>query len=155
FPLAATNPHRWRTRHEIRRGTSRAPPAGRSRGFGTAATTPRERRKASHTGASRVGAIAEAFGLETRRSKAENCDVQWKKVTLAGVGLLGGSLGQTLKQQRLAGTVAGLVRRPASIEECVRLGAVDSATLDPLEAACDADLIVLCTPISRMKPLLK
>jgi prephenate dehydrogenase len=77
-----------------------------------------------------------------------------RKVTLVGVGLLGGSLGIALKKKGLANSVVGLVRRKASITECLRAGAVDSATLDLFEAVKRAELIVLCTPISQMKPLL-
>jgi prephenate dehydrogenase len=79
--------------------------------------------------------------------------VHWKKVTLVGVGLLGGSLGLALKRRGLAGAVAGFVRRPASIKECQRAGAVDTATLDLAPAVEGADLVVLCTPIAQMRGL--
>lgn len=78
-----------------------------------------------------------------------------KKVTLVGVGLLGGSLGLALKKRKLAGEVVGFVRRAASVEECERLGAVDSATRDLSAAVTGADLIVLCTPLAQMKVLAK
>lgn len=77
----------------------------------------------------------------------------WQKVTLVGVGLLGGSLGQVIRQRRLADRVAGFVRRQASIEECERLGAVDEAGTDLLEAVRGADFIILCTPIAQMREL--
>jgi prephenate dehydrogenase len=79
--------------------------------------------------------------------------VRWNKVTLVGVGLLGGSLGQALKKRRLAGSVVGFVRRKASVEECRKFKAVDRATLDLQEAVSGADLVVLCTPIAQMKVL--
>ena len=81
--------------------------------------------------------------------------MHWKKVTVVGVGLLGGSLGLALKQRRLAGTIAGFVRREASVAECKKLGAVDLATLDLLAAVADAELIVLCTPIAQMRALVE
>lgn len=81
--------------------------------------------------------------------------VQWKKVTLVGVGLLGGSLGQALQQRRLAGEVLGYVRRSASVKECLKAGAVDAATRDLLSAVTGAELVVLCTPISRMRLLVE
>ena len=37
--------------------------------------------------------------------------MHWQKVTLIGVGLLGGSLGLALKQRKLATRVEGFVRR--------------------------------------------
>jgi prephenate dehydrogenase len=79
----------------------------------------------------------------------------WRKITLAGVGLLGGSLGLAIRQRRLAERVEGYVRREASIAECERLGIVHRATLDPAEAVAGADLIILCTPLARMRELLE
>lgn len=79
--------------------------------------------------------------------------VHWPKVTLIGVGLLGGSLGLALRQRRLAGEVVGFVRRRASRSECQRSGAVSRATLDLAEAVREADLVVLCTPLGQMAPL--
>ena len=77
----------------------------------------------------------------------------WQKVTLVGVGLLGGSLGLALKQRRLAKMIYGYVRRPASIPECEKLGLVDCATRDLLAAVEGADLVVLCTPLAQMRDL--
>ena len=85
----------------------------------------------------------------------ETPPVHWKKITLIGVGLLGGSLGLALKQRRLAECVAGFVRRPASLQECEASGAVDHATLDLHGAVEGADLVVFCTPIAQMRQLAK
>ena len=79
--------------------------------------------------------------------------MRWKKITLVGIGLLGGSLGLALRRRRLAGSVVGFVRRAASVAECRKLGAVDRATRDLTEAVEGAELIVLCTPIGQMRPL--
>lgn len=79
--------------------------------------------------------------------------MRWKKITLVGVGLLGGSLGLAVKQRKLAASVAGFVRRASSIAECEHVGAVDVATLDLREAVTGAELIVLSTPIAQMRGL--
>jgi prephenate dehydrogenase len=81
--------------------------------------------------------------------------VRFQKVTVAGVGLLGGSLGLALRQRNLAGKVEGLVRRAASIGECKRLGVVDHATTEPRRAAAEADIIVICSPLSQMRELVE
>lgn len=91
--------------------------------------------------------------LETDAWETETERVRWKKITLIGVGLLGGSLGMALRQRRLAGSVVGFVRRAASVSECERLGAVHLATLDLRRAVEGADLIVFCTPLAQMRPL--
>ncbi len=74
----------------------------------------------------------------------------WEKVTLVGVGLLGGSLGQALRARKLAQSVVGLVRREESVAQAVACQSVDLATLDPEEAVNGADLVVLCTPLETM-----
>ena len=81
--------------------------------------------------------------------------MRWNKITLVGVGLLGGSLGLALRRRKLAKEIAGYVRREASIKDCERAGATDYATTDLLAAVSDADLVVLCTPLVQMKPLVK
>lgn len=79
--------------------------------------------------------------------------MRWKRVSLIGVGLLGGSLGMALKQRQLAQEVVGYVRRESAVAECVRAGAVDEATLDLADAVAGADLVVLCTPLGQMPAL--
>ena len=79
--------------------------------------------------------------------------MHWQKVSLIGVGLLGGSLGLAIKERRLAEKVDGLVRRTASIAECEKLGVVDHATRDLKRAVEHADLIVLCTPLNQMREM--
>lgn len=74
---------------------------------------------------------------------------------MIGVGLLGGSLGLALRQRHLAEEVVGFVRRAASVAECERSGAVSRATLDLADAVRGAQLIVLCTPLGQMQPLVK
>jgi prephenate dehydrogenase len=79
--------------------------------------------------------------------------VHFQKITLIGMGMLGGSVGLAAKQRGVAGRVCGLVRREESIAECLAAGVVDDATLDVAEAVADADLVILCTPVGRMGEL--
>ena len=75
----------------------------------------------------------------------------FQKITIIGVGLLGGSIGLAVKRRRLAREIAGFVRRPASLKDCEKAGAVDYATTDLLAAVSNADLVILCTPLSQMR----
>jgi prephenate dehydrogenase len=79
--------------------------------------------------------------------------MHWPKISILGVGLLGGSLGLAIKQRRLADKVDGFVRRTATIAECAKIGAVDRATRDLARAVEGADVLVLCTPIAQMREL--
>jgi prephenate dehydrogenase len=81
--------------------------------------------------------------------------MHWQKITLLGVGLLGGSLGLAIRQRRLAGRVIGFVRRTTSIAECEALGVVDQADSDLWRATEKADLIILCTPLAVMRELIE
>ena len=83
--------------------------------------------------------------------------VRFRKITIIGVGLLGGSIGLAAKRRKLVapGGVAGFVRRVASLKDCERAGAVDFATTDLLAAVWDADLVILCTPLAQMLPRVK
>lgn len=80
--------------------------------------------------------------------------MRFRKITIIGVGLLGGSIGLAVKRRKLVspGGVAGFVRRVASLKDCEQAGAVDFATTDLLAAVWDADLVVLCTPPAQMRP---
>jgi prephenate dehydrogenase len=79
--------------------------------------------------------------------------VQFKKITIVGVGLLGGSIGLAVRQRRLAGEIAGFVRRAASVKDCEKAGALDYATTDLLAAVSGADLVILCPPLAQMRSL--
>ena len=74
----------------------------------------------------------------------------WSKLAVVGVGLLGGSIGMAVKQRRLAGRVDGYVRQAASVDDCLKAGAVDNASTDLFRAIEGADLIVLATPLGQM-----
>jgi prephenate dehydrogenase len=77
--------------------------------------------------------------------------VHFRKITIIGVGLLGGSIGLAAGCRKLAREIAGFVRRRASLKDCERTGAVDYATTDLLAAVSNADLVILCTPLSQMR----
>ena len=77
----------------------------------------------------------------------------FNRITIIGVGLLGGSLGLAARRRALAGEVVGYVRREASLAECRESGAVDRVTCDPVAAVAGADLVVFCTPLAQMRDL--
>jgi prephenate dehydrogenase len=81
--------------------------------------------------------------------------VQFQKITIIGVGLLGGSIGLAVRKRRLAKEIAGYARREKTIAEAEKIGALDYATTDLLAAVSGADLVILCTPLAQMAVLTK
>ena len=79
--------------------------------------------------------------------------MRFQKISILGVGLLGGSIGLAVRRRQIANEVAGYVRRAASLKDCERAGAVDYATTDLLAAVSGADLVILCTPLAQMRSL--
>lgn len=76
--------------------------------------------------------------------------LHYKKISIIGVGLLGGSIGMDVKKKGIADEVVGVVHRPEQIEECIKAGAIDKGTLHNSEGTIDADMIIFATPISVM-----
>ena len=74
------------------------------------------------------------------------------QVTVVGLGLMGGSLGQAIRRGRLARRVVGVSRKSSTLRAAKRIGAIDEGTTD-LAAACrTASLIVLATPVDLIVP---
>lgn len=75
-------------------------------------------------------------------------------LAVVGVGLIGGSLALALKRSGAVGKVLGVGRQLKSLRRAQELGLIDEvATLE--QAAQQADLIVLATPIGAMASVLK
>ncbi len=70
------------------------------------------------------------------------------RIALIGIGLIGSSLARVVKRDGLADHIAVSARTQKSLDTAMSLGIADSVTLDPAEAAKDADLVVICAPIS-------
>jgi len=75
---------------------------------------------------------------------------RFDRVVIAGVGLIGGSVGLALRRAEFQGEVIGLGRRWSSLSNAINVHAVDSATLDYEEAMTGADLLILGTPVDVM-----
>jgi len=72
------------------------------------------------------------------------------KLAVVGVGLIGGSLALALKEAGAVGHVVGIGRGLPNLETALRLGVVDSYTLDLAEGVADADVIFLATPVQAL-----
>ncbi|MDA0997688.1 MAG: prephenate dehydrogenase/arogenate dehydrogenase family protein, partial [Proteobacteria bacterium] len=74
----------------------------------------------------------------------------FKKIALIGVGLIGSSLARRIRQDGLAGEIAVATRSAETLARAGELGLFDSGTLDAVEAATDADLVIICTPMGSV-----
>jgi len=71
-------------------------------------------------------------------------------LAILGVGLIGGSIGLAAKRRGLARRVLGIGRQPSSLDEALRVGAIDEAFLDAAAAVRQANLVIFCTPVDRI-----
>ena len=77
------------------------------------------------------------------------------KIAVIGVGLLGASLAKACKERGLVDEVVGYGRNRENLEKAKELNIIDHCPADLSEVVSDADLIVLCTPVSTIVPLIQ
>jgi prephenate dehydrogenase len=79
--------------------------------------------------------------------------MRWNNISIIGAGLLGGSIALAVRQRGLASKVAAFVRSDSTLKLCKRLEIADLVTQDIEKAVENADLVILCTPLSQMTEL--
>ena len=77
----------------------------------------------------------------------------FERVTVIGVGLIGGSLGMAIRARGLAREVVGVTRVESAIPLALARRAIDRGTADPVAGVRGADLIVLATPPDQVVSL--
>lgn len=76
------------------------------------------------------------------------------KVTIIGVGLIGGSLALAMKEKGFAKKIIGVGKSKASIDKALELGLIDEAL--PLEEAVrQSDFIYVSIPVDATVPVMK
>ncbi len=93
---------------------------------------------------------SEAVGLQKPSSNSEavgRMKSDFEHVALIGLGLIGSSLAHAIRRGRLAKRVTGAARSEATRKTAERLKLCDAVFADAAEAAADADLVILCTPV--------
>src|SRR5438552_16604621 len=79
----------------------------------------------------------------------------FQQMTIAGVGLIGGSLGMICEQQGLVKTIVGAGRLVENLKRAVERKAIDRYVTDLAEAAAGSDLFVLATPVDAFEAALR
>jgi len=77
----------------------------------------------------------------------------FKKITIIGVGLIGGSLGLALKEKHLNFKIVGIDKQEI-IEKAITRGAIDEGTVNLEEGIKEADIVILATPVKIILDLL-
>lgn len=78
----------------------------------------------------------------------------FKKITIFGVGLIGGSFALALKRANAVAQVVGVGRSAASLARAKELGIIDVHATSIAEAVRDADLILVATPVAQTEAIL-
>ena len=73
------------------------------------------------------------------------------KITIIGIGLIGGSLARALKEKNLAKTVFGYGRDRSRLEEAKKHNIIDDYSIQIEEAVNHADIIVIATPVGTFR----
>lgn len=68
-------------------------------------------------------------------------------LAVVGVGLIGGSLALALREKGLVRRVVGVGRSRPNLETAQARGILDAFTHDLAEAVCEADLVLVATPV--------
>ena len=74
-----------------------------------------------------------------------------RRLSVVGLGLLGGSVAKAAREARLAQEIVGVGRRMAGLEPALHQGAVDRITTDLDQGLDGADMIVLATPVAALE----
>jgi prephenate dehydrogenase len=76
-----------------------------------------------------------------------------KRVSIIGLGLMGGSLAMALRRAGLVAHIVGC-GRTALTQRALELGVIDSGTVDAGESVAESDFVFLCTPVETSIRLL-
>ena len=77
----------------------------------------------------------------------------FRKVVIFGVGLIGGSFALALRKAGAVAEVVGFGRSSATLEQARQLGILDRIGSDVAREVCDADLVLLATPVAQMSEI--
>ena len=73
--------------------------------------------------------------------------IQFERVALIGIGLIGGSIARAARAQELAGEIVATARSPETRKRVRELGIVDVVEADPAKAVEGCDAVILCVPV--------
>ena len=81
-------------------------------------------------------------------TKPSAFDGTFETIALIGLGLMGSSIARAIRKHGLAKTVIGCDKLAETRRTAEALGLVDKAVVQPAKAVENADLTIICTPVS-------
>ena len=76
------------------------------------------------------------------------------KITIIGVGLIGGSLAKAIKENNLAKVVFGYGRDLNRLETAQKANVIDQFSTNLKDAINDSDIVIIATPVGSFKEIL-
>ena len=76
------------------------------------------------------------------------------KITIIGVGLIGGSLAKAIKENNLAKVVFGFGRDLNRLEEAQKANVIDQFSTNLKDAINDSDIVIIATPVGSFQEIL-
>ncbi len=84
---------------------------------------------------------------------AEGTNIE--RLTVVGVGLIGGSFALALKEAGMVKEVVGLGRRAETLARAQERGIIDRAETDPARAVTGADVVMLAMPVGQTRAVVE
>jgi len=81
--------------------------------------------------------------------------VLFQRMAIAGVGLIGGSLAQAVKERKVVGEVVGVGRNEERLKRACEAGIIDSFTARIDDSLGTVDLMVIATPVCLIADLVE
>jgi cyclohexadieny/prephenate dehydrogenase len=81
--------------------------------------------------------------------------VQFRKLALIGIGLIGSSIALAARRQGLVEVISIATRKQETLDQARDLNLGDVYTLDAAEAVRGADLVILCAPVGAYEEIAK
>ncbi len=81
--------------------------------------------------------------------------MNFKRVAIIGVGLIGGSFALSFRKAGFNGRIAGIGRKKENLIRAKDSGIIDEYFTVPIEGVKDADLILLSTPLGQFPKIVK
>jgi len=78
-----------------------------------------------------------------------------KRITIIGLGLVGGSLAKLIRKRKLPVRLTGTSGHASTVRKALRRRMIHEGTMDLRKAVSGSDLVFICTPIRKIIPTLR